>query len=209
MKRYIPIAALAALTMFAAPAAAQYSPNNRDHRSTWQTSRAVSVTNYSPRVGTAGTAITIQGRNFVRGTRVVYDGKLITPSRLTATSLTFTIPRGSKSSSIALRLPNTRRDVTVGSFQVRVPPVVNSRVAQQRFERAFLADSKTRSELALHNGRMARLNQMLRLAIELRDSSLQARIRVAISNENNRHQRQMASLRASFRYEVAVRVTYR
>jgi hypothetical protein len=208
MKRTFSIAALAALTMLAAPAAAQYSPNNRDHRSNWQTP-SPSVSSFSPRIGTAGTAVTIQGRNFVRGTRVVYDGKLITPSRLTATSLTFTIPRGSNSSSIALRIPNARRDVAVGSFQVRVPPAVNSRVRQHRSERAFLADSKTRSEVALHNGRMARLNQMLRLAGELRDASLQARIRVAISNERTRHQRQMASLRASFRYAASIRVTYR
>jgi hypothetical protein len=196
MKRYIPIAALAALTMFAAPAAAQY---NRDHRSSSQALRSISVSDFSPKVGVAGTSVTIRGNNFVRGTRVVYDGRLITPTRITSTSITFTVPARSNSSRIALRVPNSRRDIAVGSFQVRAQPVVNRRLTQQQFERAFLADSRTRAELRLHNERMSRLNQMLRLAGELRDSSLQARIRVAIQSENNRHQRQMAQLRAQFR----------
>jgi hypothetical protein len=224
MKRSMHFLSIALVTLMAAPALAQM--RSRDYRQSQPVQRYVSpsVSSYSPSAGTPGTIVTIRGQNFARGTMVVYGGNLVTPTRVTASAITFAIPARSRSQSIALRVPGIRGDLSVGSFAVRSPappprsydPVWSleqdlrssrsnrrarsQRSLLQRWERAFLADRQVRNELALHAERTASLQRMLRLASHRRDASLRARINVAMARENARHQRQMQILRANFRF---------
>jgi hypothetical protein len=68
-----------------------------------------------------------------------------------------------------------------------------------KFQRAFLADPETQSELTLHAQRAADLARMQRLADDLNDQKLGVRIEVATRKENERHDNRMAALKAAFK----------
>lgn len=68
-----------------------------------------------------------------------------------------------------------------------------------RWQRAFLADPKTKRELTIHARRTAQLERMLRIATVRGDRKLVNRIKVAIKREDKRHDRTMTSLEQSFR----------
>lgn len=66
-----------------------------------------------------------------------------------------------------------------------------------RWERAFLAGEDVQAELALHAERMARLDRMQRLAEANDSAALVIRIRIAIAQEDDRHDLRMKDLRAA------------
>lgn len=75
------------------------------------------VTGFTPRRGPAGTAVTIQGEHFGRGTTAVFGGSPVA-STVTPSAITFTVPPGASTGAIALRRPGTP-DLVVGTFRVR------------------------------------------------------------------------------------------
>lgn len=120
MKRHITLATMAALSLASVPAFAQVVV--RDHRAPdiYRMPRPV-VTSFSPASGPVGTTVTVQGDNFVAGTKVILGDMSITPNYLSDNALTFEIPAGASDASISLDLPNSRRDLAVGSFNVLAP----------------------------------------------------------------------------------------
>lgn len=69
---------------------------------------------------------------------------------------------------------------------------------RERWQRAFLRDPETRAELSLHAERLARLERMRRLAERDDRGKLVIRIEILIDRENDRHERRMDALKASF-----------
>jgi len=61
----------------------------------------------------------------------------------------------------------------------------------------FLVNQQVRTELALHSDRMARLNQMMRLAEVDNLAKLVVRIQVAQTRETRRHKRRMITIRTA------------
>ncbi len=79
-------------------------------------SRSV-VTGFHPRSGPAGTEVTIRGQRLDAGLELVLAGRTLTPSGVTPTAITFTLPRRAETGAIVLRGPRIR-DITVGTFEV-------------------------------------------------------------------------------------------
>lgn len=155
-----------------------------------------SVRSYWPHAGAPGTTVTIYGHNFARSTKVIYGNTLVTPSRVTATSISFAVPRYARDASIALRAPNRRWDMSVGTFDVVRHAYPSYSYKTTRWRRAFLASAPVKAELSMHSLRMARLERM---KLRTRSLRLIARIDAAIRRENRRHATAMTELEVAFR----------
>jgi hypothetical protein len=220
-------------------------PARRAHR------ERPAVTSYWPAKGDVGTKVTIRGTSFGPNAIVIFGDTEVKPDQLTADRIVFTVPRGRKDATVAVRMPALRRDLVVGTFEVtrfdakaererrdkerrkaaqeawkkRQKELAKDRAERERlmrereaelartraerraarqaelrakWEAAFLVDSQTLSELALHAERKARLQRMLRLAEAGNHGELVVRINVLIGREDDRHDRRMGVLRASF-----------
>lgn len=126
MKRPLFFAALAAMTLAAAPAMADDRGTKRralgPYYGVAPGLRAAPLINgMSPESGVAGTTVTIRGTGFTVGTMIVYGGQLIAPTVIKPKRIKFEIPRGAVDGKVKLRVPGMRRALAVGSFEVDEP----------------------------------------------------------------------------------------
>jgi hypothetical protein len=68
-----------------------------------------------------------------------------------------------------------------------------------KWDRQFLADEQTQSELTLHAQRIADLERMREVAELSNNTKLAVRIEIALSREDARHDRRMTTLKTSFK----------
>jgi hypothetical protein len=145
------------------------------------------ISGFAPRSGTAGTEVTIRGRNLDDDAlEVVFDDKAIEPKRRSARAITFDVPRGASEGTIVLRRPR-RPNMVVGNFEVtKTRPKGKSR--KERYEeqkKQEEAQWETRRK-QLAKDRQARLEELRRQEEELARS------------REERRRRQAAALAAKF-----------
>jgi hypothetical protein len=100
--------------------------------------------------------------------------------------------------SIPLEIKAARSDADVARATREQRRAERIAEIQARWKRAFLADDDTQDELTLHAQRMAEIVRMRDLADLTANAKLAVRIEVALSRENDRHDRRMTALQASF-----------
>lgn len=226
MKRHITLATMAALSLASVPAFAQVVV--RDHRAPdiYRMPRPV-VTSFSPASGPVGTTVTVKGDNFVAGTKVILGDMLITPKYLGDNAIAFEIPAGASDASISLDLPNSRRDLAVGSFNVLLPVYDDDdelgygngygygkdhgygkgkgSYKGKRWSRGSIWNKYNRAFLRLPAVRAElslhaeRTARLNRmLRLSLGRPGMTRRIQIALSREDRRHEIKMASLKAEW-----------
>lgn len=236
MTRFATITAAAALLASSAPASASTSaPVRRDFRKGTnvspkkQSHRAKRLQNEKrlplvkklvPNSGAPGTAVTIYGRHFTKGTKVNYGNLSLVPTRVASSKIVFLVPPGATDAAISLDVPRVRSHLFVGSFDAvapvtAAPPVETaakkgkkSRKARKkltkarinkRYRKSFLRQKNVRAEMTRHGRRIAKLNRMLQIAGSMQGlERLEIRIRRAIVKENRRHSRVMLAMQRSY-----------
>lgn len=220
MKRTALFTTIAAVTLFSTAAMAspekgtfrrgEHRADYSSHSNHYTPKPAPVVHQYWPQAGEAGTQVVIRGRWMGDNSKVVFGNRIITPVAVSNRSLTFVVPKRSRGSSIAVRVPGYG-DISVGHFNVTTPaphaPYATPRskrrdraVAQlnRRYERTYLRTPAVRAEFRLHARRMARLNRALSIAQYRDNVRLANRVQVLIRRENRRHNWKMSQLQISY-----------
>ena len=96
----------------------------RDHRTRPAPVQTLTISGFAPRVGPAGTKVTITGAGFVPQDKVFIGGRPVAVDKLTPASVTITIPARSFDGLITVRHPGAATDTLVGTFMVIVDPVI-------------------------------------------------------------------------------------
>jgi IPT/TIG domain len=150
------------------------------------------VTDFWPREGDAGTEVTIKGRRFTPDLDILFDNRVVTPTRRDDTLLTFIVPRHRGHAPIALRWRG-RRDMPVGTF------VVSRRQADRERERW-----RVQRRLAAERWWRERARRLARTEAE-REAALRAE-EERLARERARRQRErQAALRARWEQRFLVR----
>ena len=115
MKRYTLLLTAGMSLLVAAPASAQYGGGEIVPS---QAYRGIAVSDWSPKQGKPGTAITIRGSGFTRSTQVIFGGRRVRVTQSSGDTITFKVPDAYDDGLIILREQRGRnvRDVTVGTF---------------------------------------------------------------------------------------------
>lgn len=222
MKRTTILASVAALSMLAVPAMAQPGYGKQGFRRPVPRPAPImmpSVSSFGPHAAKVGATVTIRGKHFAAGTKVMLDGEIIEPSFVGPRNIRFTVPAGADDGALSLLMPYGRRTLAVGSFDVKEPApqfgrgyIDNDWRRTRRTRRAstrqaifarwnnrrFLASPAAKAELRVHARRLAKLNRMARLARGTGKGGLTVRINRLIRRENARHDRRMTQLARSF-----------
>ena len=106
-------------------------------------SAAPTITGFTPNIGTAATAVTINGANFETTTasnRVAFNNTFAQVNTATATSLGATVPTGATSGRISVTTPNGK---AVSSADFFIPPSPYLTTDVQVTDRMALGDTKT------------------------------------------------------------------
>lgn len=221
MNRKLFLTTLATLSLASIPVFAQPggygSDTKRPGRGRAAPAPIPSVTSYAPHAAKAGTSVTIRGANFMPGTTVLLGNTAIVPTQVSRRAIKFVVPRGASDGAVALDLPNARRHLAVGLFDVVTPPPQTRRYNNDAGYRntrgnrraksrrgvltrwnnwAFLRSPAAKAELELHAKRLARLGRIKRLAQS--QARLVTRVGRAIKRENARHAAEMKKLEKRF-----------
>ena len=86
----------------------------------------VRVDSFAPKAGRAGTKLTLQGAGFTRATQVLFGGVRARVLKRSATALVIAVPSAASDGEVVLRQPGLGSDLTVGSFDVLIDPVIQS-----------------------------------------------------------------------------------
>ncbi len=87
---------------------------------------SMQVDSWGPQSGTAGTVVTLNGRGFTRKIQVLVGGRLVRPTSMGSSAISFRIPASVGNGQIVLRKPGSADDYLVGNFQATVSPQVLS-----------------------------------------------------------------------------------
>jgi hypothetical protein len=150
------------------------------------------VTDFWPREGAAGTEVTIKGRRFTPDLEILFDARVVTPTRRDDTLMTFVVPRHRGDASIMLRWRG-RRELSVGTF------LVSRRDADRERERW-----RAQRRLAAERWWRERERRLARTAAE-REAALRAE-EERLAHERARRQRErQAALRARWEHRFLAR----
>jgi hypothetical protein len=79
---------------------------------------APTVSGFRPRQGPGGTEVTIRGRNLSPDLQIMVGDREVQATRVTPTSITFTVPKRARGTETIVLRPNRGRDLVVGGFEV-------------------------------------------------------------------------------------------
>jgi hypothetical protein len=140
------------------------------------------VTDYSPRIGPAGTIVTVQGRHFGKDLELVYGNSVLPMKRMSNRSFQFEVPRREGDNLIILRVPRGR-DVVVGGFNVvkQRHPDDRRKIWKERQSRAEKRWKERQRELARsqaeREAELRRQEEEMRREREARRRAQQAALR--------------------------------
>ncbi len=87
---------------------------------------SMQVDSWGPKSGPAGTVVTLNGRGFTRKIQILVGGRLVRPTTMGSSAISFRIPASVGNGQIVLRKPGSTDDYLVGNFQAAVSPQVLS-----------------------------------------------------------------------------------
>src|SRR5215207_2362782 len=76
---------------------------------------AATVSGFAPTSGRTGTQVTVSGTSFLASDKLLVDGRPVRAPTISATSITFAVPAGTRKGTITLRHPGMKA-LLVGTF---------------------------------------------------------------------------------------------